>query len=245
MSIRLAHLSDLHATADPTTLMNGRQSAATLKATIDAVSATTRPDLMVLTGDIADDAAPESYRIVADLVRDVAPITRWLAGNHDDPRAMESPELLPSGGASIGGWDYLPVATWLADRHYGGVGADQLAALDAHLQTRADRFVLVGIHHPPVHEVCPHPDCQVEDGAALVAMLATHPCVRAVLSGHLHQEFDIEREGIRFLGAPSTWMQIGHQVDPHYVPNDLPPAARELTLHDDGTLDTRLVTATI
>lgn len=243
MSIRLAHLSDLHATADPTAVMAGRRSAQTLKAVMDALAADGQPDLVVLTGDISDDASAESYRVVADLVRDAAPVVRWLAGNHDDPTAMEDPELLATGGASVDGWDYLPIDTFLPGKHYGGVGASQVSALDAHLASRAGRHVVIGIHHPPVHDVCPHPDCQVEDASLLVEMLAQHQSVRVVLSGHLHQEFDVVRHGIRFLGAPSTWLQIGHDGDPHYEPNGLPPAARELTLHEDGTFDTRVVTA--
>ena len=243
MSIRLAHVSDLHAVADQEAVLSGRRSAETLRATLDAFAADGPPDALILTGDIADDATPAAYSWVADMCRGAAPITRWLAGNHDDPRAMEEPGLLPTGGATIGLWDYVPIATFLPGKHHGGVGADQLASLDALLTAHGDRYVVLGIHHPPLHQVCPHVDCQVEDAAALLEVIARHRCVRVVLSGHLHSQFEISRDGVQFLGAPSSWLQIEHTEEPHYVPNEQPPAGREVILGDDGSVTSRIIGA--
>lgn len=245
MTIRVAHLSDLHVEANSTGVLDGRRPAETLRATLDAFAAHGPLDLIILTGDVSNDATAESYVLVADMVRHRAPVIRWLSGNHDLPALMEEPQLLATGGASVGQWDYLPIATHLPDRHDGGIGADQLATLDSMLTAREDRFVVLGIHHPPLNEICPHPDCQVEDGDALLGLLHRHQCVRAVLSGHLHREFAIERDEVQFLGAPSTWLQINHDLayDPHYVPTAEPPAGRELLLHDDGTVEARVIVA--
>lgn len=245
MTIRVAHLSDLHAEANSAAVLDGRRPAETLRATLDAFAADGPIDLIILSGDVSNDATAESYAWVADLVRQHAPVTRWLAGNHDLPALMEEPQLLATGGASIGQWDYLPIATHLPDRHDGGIGAEQLSTLDSMLTAREDRFVVFGIHHPPLNEICPLADCQVEDGHALLELITRHRCVRAVISGHLHREFAIERDEVQFLGAPSTWLQINHDpaYEPHYVPTAEPPAGRELLLHDDGTLEARIIVA--
>jgi Icc protein len=63
--------------------------------------------------------------------------------------------------------------------------------------------------------------------------------VAAVLFGHAHQAFDAIREGVRYLGCPST-------VDPFrpgsdvFARDDAPPGVRWLALHADGTLETEV-----
>ncbi len=38
--------------------------------------------------------------------------------------------------------------------------------------------------------------------------------VHLVLSGHVHQQFDVTRRGVRFIGARSTFRQLRHGGDP-------------------------------
>jgi hypothetical protein len=91
-------------------------------------------------------------------------------------------------------------------------------------------------------EMLGNQDCGMIDGARVADGLRESP-VRAVLSGHVHQQFDTMRHGTTFLGAPSTFRRPRHGRDPHYTDTGEPPAAQLLELRDDGGIHSHVVTA--
>ena len=106
---------------------------------------------------------------------------------------------------------------------------------------RARTDVVLCLHHPPVSP-CSNPDCGLADADELLAVLRDGP-VRLVLSGHVHQTFDTTTDGIRFIGAPSTFRQLRHGGDPHYQDTHEPPAAQLVELLDDGGVVRHLIEA--
>jgi Icc protein len=106
---------------------------------------------------------------------------------------------------------------------------------------RIDGHVVLCLHHPPLSP-CTEPDCGLSDSDRLLRVLRGS-AVRVVLSGHVHQAFDTACDGIRFLGAPSTFRQLRHGGDPHYSDTGERPAARLLELHDDGGVEHRAIVA--
>jgi Icc protein len=77
----------------------------------------------------------------------------------------------------------------------------------------------------------------VDNADHLLAIVERHPQVRGLLWGHIHQEFDHTRRGVRFLGSPSTCIQFipnkhGFGVD------SAPPGYRWLILQPDGHIRT-------
>jgi hypothetical protein len=71
----------------------------------------------------------------------------------------------------------------------------------------------------------------------LLAVIDRHPTVRAVLWGHIHQVFDATRNGVRYLGSPSTCIQFRPGVDRMLLDAQL-PGARWLLLGNDGGIQT-------
>ena len=70
-----------------------------------------------------------------------------------------------------------------------------------------------------------------------------HDTVRAIINGHIHQEFQGGRDGITVYGTPSTNVQFRARSDqPGYA--DLEPGYRRLALHPDGRIETQVVRAT-
>ncbi|PMZ30260.1 phosphodiesterase, partial [Pseudomonas sp. GW247-3R2A] len=45
-------------------------------------------DLIVASGDLSQDGTLESYQLFRDLTRQLDAPTRWIPGNHDEPRIM-------------------------------------------------------------------------------------------------------------------------------------------------------------
>jgi len=62
-----------------------------------------------------------------------------------------------------------------------------------------------------------------------------HPQVRAVIWGHIHQEFSLRRNGVYFWGAPSTCLQFKRGAT-QYESDTLAPGYRRLELVPDGRI---------
>jgi Icc protein len=240
--VRLAHLSDTHLVGETGILPFGRDSAASLGAVIEAYSA--RPDVAVITGDLAEDASREAYRRVRALASPLADELHVVAGNHDDRVTID--EVLGAGDdlrvvPLSPRWTMVLVNSQWSGHDAGRIDAETLAALDEAL-ARTMQHVVVCMHHPPA-STCDDPYCRIVNAAETLSVLSRYPRVRAVLSGHLHRSFDTTYGGIRFFGAPSTCCQLTHGGNPHFATTSAPPAARLIELHGDGGITCETVSA--
>jgi len=237
----MAQLSDTHLLADPTAELWGHNTTRNLKAVIGALPR--RVDAMVITGDIAEDGAPEAYRRAMALTDDRAGQRHLLAGNHDSPEAMRSAvgSMPPVRVVPLSNhWTAALLDSQWVGNEAGRVGPGALEPLRRALAgARTD--VVVCLHHPPISP-CNSSACGLADAEDLLAVIRKSPA-RLVLSGHVHQQFDTTVDGIRFLGAPSTFRQLRHGGEPHYQDTDEPPAAQLLELRDDGSVDRHLIEA--
>lgn len=190
----LLHLSDIHF---------GPKHLPAATAAVEALAATARPDVVVISGDLTQRARPAQFRAARAFVdRLPAPVV-FAPGNHDVPlwRIWER-ALTP-----FGAWrrHFAPEL----ERHYedaevaivavttafawttkhGRLGAGQLAELGRRLASApAGAARVVVAHHPlaAAAELGPEP-VAAHAGRAL-ALLAGHG-VELVLSGHLHHGF--------------------------------------------------------
>ena len=110
---------------------------------------------------------------------------------------------------------------------------DELAHVTSH--------VVLCVHHPPISP-CPNLACGMSN-RGLLDEIDRSRRVRLVLSGHVHQHFDTNRDGVRYVGAPSTFRQLRHGGEPHYQDTGEPPAAQLIELLDDGEATCEVVRA--
>jgi 3',5'-cyclic AMP phosphodiesterase CpdA len=141
----------------------------------------------------------------------------------------------------VGGTAVLMCDSSIPGRHEGLLDAETLAWMSATLDALpAGTPALVAFHHPPVRLHHPLPDSlmlQRED--ELAALLAEHPEVVAVLTGHAHSAAASTFAGRPLLVAPAvTWtLQLpweGDQVADH----EQPPALAFHVLDDQRRLTT-------
>ena len=239
--MQLAHLSDTHLLADPNARLWDHNTTRNLAAVIEALPA--RVDVMVITGDVAEDGTREAYRRALSLTTGRAQRRHFLAGNHDDPVVIRE-VVGPVGPLTMvrisERWTMALVDSQWVGRDAGLVARETLARLRAELD-QVGTNVVACLHHPPISP-CDNLDCGMANGDALLEVLLTGP-VRLVLSGHVHQHFDTTVSGIRFVGAPSTFRQLRHGGDPHYTDTLEPPAAQLIELYDDGEATCEVVRA--
>ncbi|MDO8698550.1 MAG: phosphodiesterase, partial [Pseudomonas sp.] len=93
-------------------------------------------------------------------------------------------------------------------------------------------------HHHPVSIGCRWMEpIGLRNADELFAVLDAYPQVRGVLWGHIHQEFDQLRNGVRLLASPSTCVQFAPGSEEFQVDQEA-PGYRWLRLHADGQLET-------
>jgi 3',5'-cyclic-AMP phosphodiesterase len=210
----LAQLSDFHIGA---TWGNGDPTAG-LKAAVDAVLALPdRPDAVVATGDLTDNAAADEYRVVADQLSRIGAPVYVLPGNHDDRDALREAFGLPgaSGAPVQYAVDLGPLRLVVMDSTRPGEARGELDAarldwLEAELAAAPAVPTLVAMHHPPLVTGSDAWDAigvPAADRRALGEVLARHRHVRGVVAGHVHRTIAAVLGGCAVLSIPSTYVQ--------------------------------------
>jgi Icc protein len=233
-------LSDTHFTESPTATVKGRDPAARLDSVLSAWRALgSHVDLLVLTGDNADDGSFEGCRRLAEAVKRLDVPILAVSGNHD--LASEVAAVFGAGAhAEVGAWRVVGLESERPGAIEGML--DVPAALD-HLDQLDSRPTVLAVHHPPIG-TSTHPWFQLAGAEELLAGLEERPHVRAIISGHLHEAFQFAGAGgLALLGAPSTVYAIRHEGDTWQDAEDGLTGARILRLADDGTLTTELLAA--
>ena len=240
--MRLIQLTDCHLFDDPGLRLGGVDTQATLAAVIDALArADSPPDVVLATGDLAQLGEAGAYGRVRSLLQTLAMPVYCLPGNHDHLETFTA--AMPGDGVHVarsfrhGGWQILFLDSTIPGEEDGRLGEGELAALDEALAACPDRHALVCLHHHPVVVGGAWRDhVALENPQGLFAVIDRHPCVRALLFGHIHQAFDGERNGVRLMGTPSTCFQFIPDQGRLGIGDD-PPGYRRLVLAPDGSIE--------
>lgn len=243
--VQLLQLTDTHLFADEAREIYDTNTAASLRAALrSALAGGRRPDAVLVTGDIADDESRGAYLNFRSTLAKVGVPVHCLPGNHDSPALMA--ELLGRDGfaycgrADLGGWRVVLLDSHVDRDPSGFVRDEELRRLDADLRAAGGRPALVCIHHPPVALGSAWIDgVGLRNAAETLAVLDRHANVRAVVSGHVHQEAMRVRGALRVLTTPSTCAQFTPGTE-DCVMDDRPPGYRWLSLGADGTLSTEV-----
>lgn len=241
-SLLLVQLSDSHLLASPHARLMGMDTQDSLQRVIARVlEEQPRVDLLLASGDLSQDGSLASYQRFRQMTSAIAAPARWLAGNHDALPVMRSacegsPLLEPV--IDLGGWRVVLLDSTVPGAVHGYLAAEQLALLERALSTAGPRHVLICLHHHPVAIGSRWMDAVgLRNPEALFAVLDGFPQVRALLWGHIHQEFDQLRHGVRLLATPSTCAQFAPGSAQFQI-SDEAPGYRWLRLHADGRLET-------
>jgi len=243
-TLKLVQITDTHLYADPDRRLLGLSTLQCLRQVLAQVrNEQPRTDLVLATGDLVHDASPAGYRRVAEELRSLGAPVFGLPGNHDVPATMcghlESHGVSCAGELRLAGWQILLLDSVIPGEEGGRLAPAELQRLEKALADGTEH-VLVCLHHQPVKVGSAWIDTMaLENDDEFFALLDACPRVRAVLWGHIHQEYDQWRGDVHLLASPSTCVQFAPGVDDFQV--DLAaPGYRQLTLHPDGRIETRV-----
>jgi len=240
----VVQLTDSHIFADAQQRLLGIDTLASLNAVIDlALHERPQIDLVLATGDIAQDASAASYHRFIDAVARMPQACYWIPGNHDDAELMAElgrEHNLNRAWVDLGAWRIVLLNSSVPGKVSGTLDSSQLARLDEALESAGPRHVLVCLHHHPVSIGSDWmASLGLENADRLLARLDADTRVRGVLWGHIHQQLEQQRGGIRLLASPSTCVQFA-VASSDFATDTQPPGYRWLRLYDDGRIDTAI-----
>ncbi|MCS5587707.1 MAG: phosphodiesterase [Porticoccaceae bacterium] len=239
--LKLTQITDLHLGPTADYLLHGVNTLASLQAVLQAIDRQGREsDLLLLTGDLASDCQPAAYRQLDQLLTENSRRAVWLPGNHDDVAAMQQNLIHYSAMSTFesGNWGILTLDSSQVGQPGGCVADRQLQQIEKDLERLADKFVLVAMHHSPILINSVWLDRQrIVNQKQLHRLLSSHGNVKAVVTGHIHQQYEGDWEGLPVYSTPSTCVQFQQFAD-QFALSDQPPGYRWFDLHDDGHIDT-------
>ncbi|KPQ01915.1 3',5'-cyclic-AMP phosphodiesterase [Marinobacter sp. HL-58] len=243
-ALRVLQLTDPHLMADPAGELLGVNTRDSLDAVIAQVLRDHgQPDLILATGDIAQDATEEAYRVFGEKLNVFSCGSAWMAGNHDDS------ELLARIAAEMhadrrhiiqGGWQFVLLDTSVPGKVFGELAESELAFLEQTLSENPELPALVALHHHPI-EI----DTQwmspigLRNREAFWQVVDRFEQVKIVLWGHIHQELEEVRKGVKLMATPSTCIQFA-AGSVEFSVEDKAPGYRWFELEPSGEFATEV-----
>jgi Icc protein len=218
----LVHISDTHILPSAEDRLQGVDTLGNVRDVLEyVVDSGTRPDALVVSGDLANGGEPESY---GRLRQELDTFTKRLGaelvvaiGNHDARPAFRQAML--DGAPTeepieyvrwIGGLRLIVLDSTVPGAPYGEVRQAQLAWLASELSTPAEEGSILVLHHPPVPDPSPLSGLLTLHGADQLEAVVRGSDVVAVLAGHAHHAITSAFGGAFCYAAPA----IAYTVDP-------------------------------
>lgn len=249
MSVRLLQVSDCHLSADPDVGYRGQSAQVNLDRISHAVRAF-RPDRLVLTGDLSEDASVASYRRLVTWAGKFDRPVCWIPGNHDDRSVMapifaeagwdEGPVVDLGEGAGTVGWQLVLLDSAWVDEPAGRLDAGRLRAFSG---VDRDRPAGLFVHHQPMPVGADWIDkVPLESPETFWQAVEAAGNIRFIGFGHVHQRFRARHRGVDCLAAPSTAANSWPRTQ-RFSAGEKTPMARWYVLEPSGDYNSGLLAA--
>ncbi len=245
----IAQISDLHIKR-PGELAYGRvDTAAALSRCVRELNRfTPRPELVVISGDLADTPTKEEYDHLKTLLAPLQIPFVAIPGNHDERTLLraalpDQPYVRQRGALnlrlSVGEIDIVLIDSSVPGASHGELDSETLAWLEAALGASSSRPSLLFLHHPPFGTGIEHMDVQnLRNAEALAALVGKHARVRLVAAGHVHRATLAMFAGIAATICPApnhaVALDLGARLPPSFKIE--PPAFHLHAWFGDGGL---------
>jgi Icc protein len=219
--VLIVQISDMHVSV-PDKLFGGRiDSRAAFERTIARVlSIDPKPDLVLLSGDLAETGVPEEYDFIAAQLARLSCTVVAIPGNHDVREAMlrKLPQCVTKqdGGHLSFVVDDFPIRiigldTIVPGQIHGEICERRRAWLDEVLSRETGKATLIAMHHPPFLTGISTMDGYgikhgLDEFKAIIAKHARN--ISLIVCGHAHRTIAASVTGVPVLLAPSSSLQF-------------------------------------
>lgn len=237
-SLRILQLTDLHLLADPLARFRGVDTRANLVQALQQ-AAKQPPDLVILTGDLAQDESLQTYQWLASHLDATGWNWQWIPGNHDSPEQMAcfAPPVFYQQQSA---WQLLGLNTRNPGHAAGLLSTDELQRLEQALSL--NRPLLIAMHHHPLAVGSRWMDAiALQNNEAFWQLCQGFQQPLVVICGHVHQESYFQHQGASVYSTPATALQFAPQCDDFQLDTLALPGMRWLELQSDGCWKTQVV----
>jgi Icc protein len=226
----VAQICDLHIKRPGQLAYDRVDTAAALSRCVEELNRfAPRPDLVVISGDLADTPTSEEYEHLKILLAPLQIPFLAVPGNHDDRLLLRTalpyqPYAFPVGALNIarrvGDLDVLLIDSSVPGAPHGEIDDSTLNWLDVTLAASTENPALLFLHHPPFMTGIGHMDRQnLRNREELAALLRRHARVRLLASGHVHRATATMFAGVAATICPAPNHAVALDLDGQFPPS--------------------------
>jgi Icc protein len=249
-TFRLIQITDCHLGENQGEKLAGMDTDASLDYVLEQIlkercnDKDSTPHLLLATGDLSSNGATEAYIRLESKLAQLPMPSVWLPGNHDSRDLMiatvgikKMPRVVRAGN-----WALCLLDSTVPGQVGGQLGVAETEALKLAFKAIPQHcYIMVCFHHQPVPVGSAWLDAQqLADSDRLIEVLALEKRLRAVVWGHVHQDFtaqDSRLPGVELIASPSTCVQFAPKTQDFKL-DDNQPGYRWFELHSDGRIET-------
>jgi Icc protein len=201
-------------------------------------------DLILVSGDLAQDPCLASYQRIYNTLSTYQTKTVCLAGNHDDWPLMQ--KVLNKNNIScqrqvlFENWQLINLNSQKLTDPGGLLLKTELDFLGECLAAEPDRHAIIAVHHHCTPSYSTWLDTMlITNSRELFDCLNTYPQVKVITTGHIHQSLEAQKQGLIILGVPSTCFQFKPKCKDFTLDN-IAPGYRVLQLYPNGQIETQV-----
>lgn len=221
----IAQISDTHLKAPSARLFGSIDIVKFFSALVERVEGLDpKPDLVIHTGDIANDGEYEAYEAALGCLSKFSMPVLVTVGNHDNRDVARTSFSGRHGSPECGRFAYVVddflvriviLDTLVEGESHGKLGETQLGWLDKTLDAKRDKPTVVALHHPPFATGLQHMDrIGLRDADQFAQIISRYSHVERVLAGHVHRSFTTRFAGTVATTCPGSAHQIAFSLVP-------------------------------
>lgn len=240
--VRIIQISDIHLLGDNKGELLGVKTEESLSAVLDLIKQEEYIDFIILSGDLSQDGSESAYFHLADLMKSFHVPVYFVPGNHDNTKIIA--HIYPRENISshrhiiLKDWHIILLNSQKPGHVEGYLDQSQLNYMQHCLQTYPEHNAIILFHHHALPVNAAWLDkLGLSNADEFWKIIEEYPKVNTVIFGHVHQEFEQVKNGVKCYAPPSTCIQFKRKQD-HFGLDHLSPGYRWIDLYEDGTLKT-------
>ncbi len=201
-------------------------------------------DLILATGDLAQQPCVSSYQRIHKIFSHYQTKTVCFPGNHDDYSLMSwllNKDLVCCDKQTLlGDWQIICLNSQKPNEPGGNLAAQEINFLKRALKSNKKPYIMVSVHHHCLPCESEWLDTMlIENSVEFFECLTAYPNVKLVVTGHVHQTIETQQQGIDVLTTPSTCFQFKPKCR-NFTLDSINPGYRIIQLFPDGTFKTQV-----
>jgi len=245
--LTIIQITDLHILAEQGKTMSGVDTEQSFKQLLKHIhSKHKKIDLLLVTGDLAEDPCEASYQRIFQALNKYPTRTACLPGNHDNFSLMQQfisgQQINCDKHLQFKHWQVINLNSKKTGSQGGYLAASELNFLTDTLKNNKPLNTLIAVHHHPVATHSRWMDTMmIENSAELLSLIKDYPQVKAITCGHIHQELQTIKKGKLIFGTPSSCFQFKPLSSEYAIDNNQTGAGyRVFSLDSEGQIETKV-----